>query len=220
MAAAAALLGATLGAANGGAWAQSPFLGATPEPVTILDYVGDAMEPFISRDGRLLFFNNRNDRQEHTDLLVAARLNATTFRSLGPVRGANSSALDAVASQDRMGRLYFISTRDYAATLNTIFVGRYAQGQARQVRPVEGLAAPARGRVHFDAEISANGEALYLVDGSFIGGSLPWDADLIIARRYGERRFVRDNRSGIIFSGSPPGRSNMRRRSAAMSGSF
>src|ERR671926_14237 len=33
----------------------------TPQRVTIRGYDGEAMEPFITRDGRYLFFNNRND---------------------------------------------------------------------------------------------------------------------------------------------------------------
>jgi len=32
-----------------------------PVPVTITGHSGDEMEPFISKDGRYLFFNNRND---------------------------------------------------------------------------------------------------------------------------------------------------------------
>lgn len=37
---------------------------ADPERVTIQGYDGDAMEPFLSRDGRFLLFNNRNDPPE------------------------------------------------------------------------------------------------------------------------------------------------------------
>jgi hypothetical protein len=35
-----------------------------PEDVAINGYQGDAMEPFLTRDGRYLLFNNRNESSE------------------------------------------------------------------------------------------------------------------------------------------------------------
>jgi hypothetical protein len=187
--------------AGADAAAQDPFAGVQPERVVVRDYIGEMMEPFLSRDGRLLFFNTRDDRPEHTDLLVAARIDARTFRCLGPVRGANSPSLDAVPSLDRTGRLYFVSTRAYDTSLNTLYFGRFAQAQVSGVRALDGLAAPEPGRVMFDAEISADGRSLYFVDGRFIlGRSIPWDADLFVARRYSEGRFARDGRSARLFA--------------------
>jgi hypothetical protein len=188
-------------AAGASAFAQDPFAGAQPERVIVRDYVGEAMEPFVSRDGRLLFFNTPDDRPERTDLLVAVRVDARTFRCLGPVRGANSPALDAAASMDRTGRLYFHSARDYDSTLSMLFFGRFAQAQVRGVRAVEGLAAAEPGRIRFDAEIAADGRSLYHVEGRFVlGRSLLWEADLFVARRYSEGRFARDARSERLFA--------------------
>jgi hypothetical protein len=39
-----------------------------PRAVEIVGYRDHAMEPFVSRDGRYLLFNNRNDPSENTDL--------------------------------------------------------------------------------------------------------------------------------------------------------
>lgn len=47
---------------------------ANPQPVALLGYDGDAMEPFLSRDGRYLLFNNRNDPSVNTNLHFAERV--------------------------------------------------------------------------------------------------------------------------------------------------
>ena len=71
-----------------------------PVPVTIQGYHGDAMEPFVSPDGKYLFFNNRNDAGTDTNLYFARRVNDTTFSYGGADRRRQQSALDAVASID------------------------------------------------------------------------------------------------------------------------
>ncbi len=87
-----------------------PFLGFSGEtPVAIAGYGQDAMEPFISRDGQTLFFNNSNADPAQTDLFFAARQSDTAFALQGPLGGANAPSLDAVASMDDAGRFYFIS---------------------------------------------------------------------------------------------------------------
>ena len=91
-----------------------------PEPVEIVGYRGHAMEPFISRDGRHLLFNNLNDPSENTDLHWAERITATSFRYGGKIEGANTKALEGVPTLDRNGTLYFISPRSYGETLSTI----------------------------------------------------------------------------------------------------
>ena len=89
---------------------------AAPEPVEIKGYVGDAMEPFVTRDGRSLIFNTRNGRKDQTDLMLARRIDDRHYSFVGPVAGANSLSLDGVASIDREGRFYFVSTRDFASS--------------------------------------------------------------------------------------------------------
>ena len=72
-----------------------------PQPITIAGYSGSAMEPFISPDGRYLFFNNSNDPGVNTNLQFAERTGKLTFRYLGELPGVNSAVLDAVP--DRTG---------------------------------------------------------------------------------------------------------------------
>src|SRR5260221_5721335 len=55
---------------------QFPF--ANPERVTIAGYSQDAMEPFITRDGTRLFFNNSNASTVNTNLFQATRIDDVT----------------------------------------------------------------------------------------------------------------------------------------------
>jgi hypothetical protein len=43
------------------------------------------MEPFITRDGRYLFFNNSNDPSVNTNLRYAERIDDLTFKYKGEV---------------------------------------------------------------------------------------------------------------------------------------
>jgi hypothetical protein len=158
---------------------------ARPEPVAIAGYDGDLMEPFVSRDGRVLLFNNRNDPKVDTNLHWAEHLADGGFRYRGEVAGVNTPALEGVASLDADGTLYFVSTRSYDETLSTIYRGRFDGGTVSGVALVEGVSAKKPGIVNFDAEISADGRLLYAVDGDLSKGPMPRTADIFIAEREG-----------------------------------
>jgi hypothetical protein len=158
-----------------------------PRPVAITGYPGHAMEPFITRDGRYLLFNNLNDPSENTDLHWAESVSDEEFRYRGKVTGANTKALEGVPTVDRSGNLYFVSTRSYEQTLSTIYRGRFDKGVVTGVELVEGISPRIPGIVNFDAEISADGEVLVGVDGDLTGGPMPKTADLFLARRVGNR---------------------------------
>src|SRR5262245_14073518 len=88
-----------------------------PERITIRNYSGHAMEPFMTRDGRYLFFNNSNDPSVNTNLHCAERINDLTFEYKGEVAGVNTRALEGVPTMDKNGDFYFVSTRSYKETL-------------------------------------------------------------------------------------------------------
>jgi len=159
---------------------------ADPKPVEIVGYQGHAMEPFISRDGRYLLFNNRNDPGENTDLHWALRLSDLSFRYGGRIEGVNTSALEGVPSLDNEGNLYFVSPRSYKDTLSTVYRAKFKDGAANGVELVKGLSLGKPGIVTFDAEISADGQFLYGADGDFTGSNAPKSADMFIARRVGD----------------------------------
>jgi hypothetical protein len=160
---------------------------ANPEPVAIVGYRGHAMEPFISRDGRYLLFNNLNQPSENTDLHWAERTTPLLFRYGGKIEGVNTGALEGVPTLDRNGMLYFVSTRSYEKTLSTIYRAKFEAGRATAVELVEGVSLKKPGIVNFDVEISPDGQFLYGVDGDLTGGPVPKTADLFVAKRVGDR---------------------------------
>lgn len=155
---------------------------AEPQRVEIQGYTDDAMEPFLSRDGQTLLFNNRNDPSVNTDLHLATRVDSLTFRSLGRLASANTAALDGVPTLDTTGTLYFVSTRSYDETLSTIYRGRLEGASVQNIELVPGVSRQEAGIVNFDVEVSPDGETLYLVDARF-GDRGPETADLVLARR-------------------------------------
>lgn len=177
--------------------APGPF--ANLEPVTLRGYSGDAMEPFITRDGRYLLFNNRNDPSVDTQLQLAERVDDVTFDYRGELLGANSTALDGVPSLDSSGTLYFVSTRSYAQDLTTVYRGQFAAGTVSGVGEVPGVSRNEAGWVNFDAEISADGRTLWLVDGHFSAGAALESADLLFATQQGSG-FVRSADSARILA--------------------
>lgn len=156
-----------------------------PQRVTIRGYHTDAMEPFITKDGRYLLFNNSNDPRVDTNLQYATRIDDLTFEYGGSIRGANSPVLDGVPSMDASGQLYFISTRRYEQNLATIYRGRFEQGSLSGLEPAGGLTPKKKGSLIFDAEVSADGSTLFAVDGKFSGDPVPDSADIFIAVRDG-----------------------------------
>jgi hypothetical protein len=99
--------------------------------VEIRGHAESAMEPYVSCDGRYLFFNNRNEPGAQTDLYFAERSDDVTFTLRGPLPGANQPppVLDAVPSMDVRGAFFFISTRSYETTLSTLYEGDFREGR-------------------------------------------------------------------------------------------
>lgn len=153
-----------------------------PEPVRIASYPGEAMEPFVSRDGKFLFFNTRNDPGADTDLHVAEVAFDGHFRYLGPLEGTKSTDLDAVATMSADGHFCFISPREYRRTLVSVFCGTFDGTKVVDATPQAGLATARIGRLIFDMEISADGRSMIYAEGSFSGKATPDDADLYLAK--------------------------------------
>lgn len=170
---------------------------AHPQRVAILGYDGHAMEPFLSRDGRYLLFNNLNDPAVNTNLHYAERVDDLTFRYRGAVAGVNTPALDGVPTLDRRNNLYFVSLRSYESSLSTIHRGVFSHGRVASVALVPGLSRRQAGHVNFDVDVSPDGNTLYFVDARF-GRSGPETADLVVAQRQGEG-FVRRPDSAVLL---------------------
>lgn len=172
---------------------------AAPERVHIHGYDGVAMEPFVTRDGAWLLFNDANEPGADTNLHVAQRF-GSSFLYLGPLPGANSPELDGVPSVDDNGRIVFVSARSYGESFSTLYGGRFREGRVEGVALLPGVSRETPGYVNFDAEISPDGSTLVFVDGTIVPGSpLPLTADLVMAVRAG-RSFFRHAGSEEIFA--------------------
>jgi hypothetical protein len=91
---------------------------------------------------------------------------------------------------DASGRFVFVSLRDYASTLESLETGTFSAGAVTGVATLTGVSRHTSGYVDFDAEISADGERLYYVDGRFAGGPAPSEADIRVAARTGPTSFA------------------------------
>jgi hypothetical protein len=156
-----------------------------PRKVVITGYDDDVMEPFLSRDGKWLFFNNSNDPSVNTNIFYATRINDTVFRYNGELPGVNSPVLDGVPTMDRDGNFYFVSPRTYLQTLSVVYRGEFRDSNVSNIGICPGISKNEPGRVNFDVEVSADGNTLYSVDAVFDANYIPQTADIFIAERTG-----------------------------------
>jgi hypothetical protein len=195
---------ADLGGAPVGAMAAPATAGATggygePELVTIEGYDSKrgTMEPFISRDGQILLFNNATDAfgvgTGDADLQYAKRNGDGEFDYVGAVKGANSKVMDGAPSLDDKNRIYFTSVRSYEDDRQTLYVAKFDDGMAQAVRFIMGDISKKRpGELNMDGEISADGETLYFSDNKWdTKYKIPGTSNLVIARRTGANEFRR-----------------------------
>ncbi len=169
-----------------------------PRRVVIDGYDDHAMEPFITRDGRYLLFNNLNRPSTNTDIHFAERKDDFTWTYRGKVDGINTPELEGCPTLDRAGRIFFVSPRNYPTTLCTIYSGQFRDGNVTDVQMVESISRKEPGIVNFDVEISPDGKTLIFVDSRFKPGAGPQTADLVLALWDGAR-FVRSPESARTF---------------------
>lgn len=188
--AAAIALALILTGCAGGAVTQAVAVGedtsfAGPFPVQIAGYAGDAMEPFLTRNGQYLLFNNRNNPADSTDLHIARRLSDSTFTYLGPLAPLNSAVLDGVPAGAADGTLYFVSVRSYGVTFATIHRATLTGGTPSAPALVPSITTGGGGLVDFDVDVSADGVHLTVARGRFTGGAVPETADFVLYQSAG-----------------------------------
>ncbi len=167
--------------------------------VVISGYTGSAMEPFVSRDGRYLLFNNSNDPATNTDIFYARLSDPFTSRYSGPVRGINTAALEGTPTMDRSDKLYFVSTRSYDTTSCTIHAAQFRDGAATSIQLVDSICRHEPGVVNFDVDIDAAGTTMIYVDSRFGADRQPQTADLELAEWQGGR-FVRSPTGASVLA--------------------
>jgi hypothetical protein len=160
---------------------------ARPKRVEIIGYDDHTMEPFISRDGKYLLFNNLNQPTTNTDLHFAERRGDFTWLYRGKLKGINTPALEANFTMDREGRMFFTSTRDLSIPLHITYTGKLRDGVVTDVQAVPSFVPKRPGMVNFDVEVSPDGKTLLGVDSWFTSDATPRTADIFIGSWDGAR---------------------------------
>jgi hypothetical protein len=174
-----------------------------PQEVQIIGYDGDAMEPFITRDGRYLLFNRSNEPGVDTNLYYAERMEDGLFQFMGEIRGANATnILDATPSMDREGNFYFVSVRSYSSDYQSLYRGIFRDGTVSNVEAIPGnLSLRTLGWINMDVEVAPDGETLYFASADFserLEGMPPRSSDIRMAQRI-DGQFVVAEDSELIL---------------------
>ncbi|NNJ89647.1 MAG: hypothetical protein HKP53_09610 [Eudoraea sp.] len=183
---------------------ENPMIDTTiqfgsPQRVTVQGYDGQIMEPFLSRDGNILFFNNLNNPSVDTNLHWSTRINNTLFEYKGELQGVATESLEGVPTMDQNNTMYYVYTGDYFQTLQSIYTGNYSQGSLSNISAVENLSLNEPGWLNFDVEVSNDGQSLYFVDGLYDENGGPRQANFSIARKNGDE-FQRDPNSATLLA--------------------
>ncbi len=164
----------------------------------------DAMEPFISPDGKYLLFNNLNDGI-NTKLYYATKINDSIFEYAGEIIGVNQTEtphLDAVPDLDSSGHFYWTSTRNYPAELNNLYYGTFRDGVVQNIGRVQGdFNKNLPGWLVMDHGISLDGKLLYYNNARFDNSNCqgPCETTLGIAQKVNDSTFnTLENSASIL----------------------
>tara|TARA_R110001592_G_scaffold16881_14_gene71729 strand:- start:18771 stop:19949 length:1179 start_codon:yes stop_codon:yes gene_type:complete len=149
---------------------QSLFI--NDKVVNIKGYDDDAMEAFISRDGRYLFFNSLKTKNRSKDIFYAERIDDYNFRFKGQVKPINTAAVEGVPTMDENGNFFYVSTHAYKPKhLVTMFKGTFNDGMVTNITPLRAISLNKGGWLNMDSEISADGNTLYSTQSFFSRGA-------------------------------------------------
>lgn len=159
------------------------------EEVRIDGYVENAMEPKLSHDQVVLFWNDKPAEDSNMDLHYAVRQPNGHYEYVGPLSGAASpGALDGVPSLDEAGNFYFISTRTFSTNSQTIFagqvqvegLGKLSLGDVRAADDAIPKNGP--GVLAMDVDVSSDGALAFASRATFSGKPFPDQSALALYR--------------------------------------
>jgi len=169
-----------------------------PKKVRIIGYNSNAMEPFISRDGKYLFFNDKT--KGNKDIFYATHIDDFTFKFMGEVKGINTNEVDGVPSMDKDNNFYYVSTGEYKAPkFNTLYRGKFQDGEVTNIIALDELSIRKSGWLNMDAEISKDGNTLYSTINYFSGKLFPDNSTFFIANKQKDGSFKEAKNSKAIF---------------------
>ncbi len=177
--------------------------------ITINGLTFDAMEPFLSNDENLLFFNSLN-AGGNTNLHYAQRVDDSTFTYIGLVDGTvdtSGNHLDAVASMDSTNYFYWVSLRNYPNIYENLHSGFFNGTSVSDVKRVYGnFNIPTLGWIIMDAAVSNQGTHLYYCNAYFdfinnsCGVGIPCSASIGVALKINDSTFNKLPNTDAIFS--------------------
>ena len=174
-----------------------------PRLVSINGYEDHAMNPFLSRDGNTLFFNSRSEPGDEPDIHFARRDSDLEFAYTGPLKGdVNTDDLEASPSMTADGDFYFVSPRNFETSRNALWWGRHNKGEVSDAQEAEGRLSGYRPLwLNMDAEISADGNTLYVVENRtrLFGGGLQ-SANIFAAYKSPAGTFYRTEKLDAYFA--------------------
>lgn len=167
--------------------------------VVITGYSSDAMEPFISKNGNYLFFNNL-EGVNGKELYYAEKVNDSTFEFKGEIQGVNSTAVDGNPTMDTQNNFYFISTRNLDTGIKTIYSGVFNKGTVTDLHEINGtINIPTPYWINMGVEISKDGNTLFSSNAMFnIGDNFPSKGNIRFAIKSGDEFNIPDNEADIL----------------------
>jgi hypothetical protein len=171
------------------------------QKITILGYIDDAMEPFITKDDHYLFFNNLQGATEK-DIFYAEKINDTTFQFKGEIQGVNSNFVDGNPTMDAQNNFYFISTRTLGTGNKTVFKGLFNQGVVTDLQQINGsinIATPSW--INMGTEISKDGQTLLTSNAKFnIGDNFPSLGNIRLAIKEANEFNIPNNETDLLIN--------------------
>jgi hypothetical protein len=170
------------------------------QKVNIIGYDGDAMEPYISRDEKYLFFNNDKGENDK-DLYWAEKINNLNFQYRGEVKGVNTPDVDGNPTMDSENNFYFITTRDLDNdNWNSIYVGTFKNGTVEDLRKINGtINGDKKMWLNMGVEISKDGTTMYTSYAHFkTGSNFPVEGDIRFAKKEGNEFNIPKNETEIL----------------------
>lgn len=170
-----------------------------PTPVQIQGYSGSEMEPFISRDGLYMFFNNMNSSTVNTNIYYATAVTDSTFTYVGQLGNVDTSSIQAIPSMDINNNFFFVSPRTFTQNRESVYEGVFSSGTVNNITTVQGITPTFPGQYNLDAEISKDGQTLYYAQGEYNLNGPPTTASIMIATLQSDGSFAPLSNSAAIL---------------------